>query len=239
MDIDVAASVGAIKAKTDQLNFTGGNVNATMDISTLATATNVANAVTDIEEYGQLYWKTAVVDLTNVATTTTVSNAVTDIEEYGALHWTTVIASNFVAAPTKEDIRSEIDTNSTQLASLVSGVTLSATQSLYAPSKAGDEMDLVNVPNSIAITAIQSGLAMASALGTLAAKLTGITSLVKILQGLFRKDTMDVTAKSEINDGVGTYDEATDSLQAIADKPIDEWVIYNEDTQVSDDSDPR
>jgi hypothetical protein len=81
-------------------------------------------------------------------------------------------------------------------------------------------MDLVNAPNGTAITAIQSGLAMASALGTLAAKLTGITSLVKILQGLFRKDTMDVTAKNEINDGGGTYNEATDSNEAQADRNL-------------------
>lgn len=37
-------------------------------------------------------------------------------------------------------------------------VTLAASQPNYAPAKAGDKMDLVDAPNSTAITAIQSGL---------------------------------------------------------------------------------
>jgi hypothetical protein len=44
--------------------------------------------------------------------------------------------------------------------------------------------------------------------------LTGITSLAGWLRGLARKSTMDATAKSELNSGGGTYDEATDSLEA-------------------------
>jgi len=38
-------------------------------------------------------------------------------------------------------------------------VTLAASQPLYAPSKAGNKMDLIDAPNATAITAIQSGLA--------------------------------------------------------------------------------
>jgi hypothetical protein len=53
---------------------------------------------------------------------------------------------------------------------------------------------------------------------TLLAKFTGITLLAKWLRGLFRKSAMDATAKTEVNDGGGTYDEATDSLEAAGEK---------------------
>jgi hypothetical protein len=49
---------------------------------------------------------------------------------------------------------------------------------------------------------------------TLAGKFAGITSVAKWLRGLFRKDAMDATAKNEVNDGGGTYNEATDSMEA-------------------------
>jgi len=45
--------------------------------------------------------------------------------------------------------------------------------------------------------------------------LSGITSLAKWLRGLFRKDTMDSTAKTEVNTGGGTFDETTDSEEAL------------------------
>lgn len=46
---------------------------------------------------------------------------------------------------------------------------------------------------------------------------TGMTSLPKWLRGIFRKDAMDATAKTEVNDGGGTYNETTDSNEAIRD----------------------
>jgi len=52
---------------------------------------------------------------------------------------------------------------------------------------------------------------------TLVAKFTGITVLANWLKGLFRKDAMDATAKTEANAGGGTYNEATDSQEAEAD----------------------
>jgi hypothetical protein len=52
---------------------------------------------------------------------------------------------------------------------------------------------------------------------TLAGKFAGITSMINVLRGLFRKDTMDAAAKSEVNASGGTFDEATDSLQGIRD----------------------
>jgi hypothetical protein len=45
----------------------------------------------------------------------------------------------------------------------------------------------------------------------------GITSLGNWLRLLARKDAGDATAKSELNDGGGGYDEATDSQEAIRD----------------------
>jgi hypothetical protein len=41
-----------------------------------------------------------------------------------------------------------------------------------------------------------------------------MTLVAKWLRGFFRKDTMDATAKSEVNLTGGTYNEATDSLEA-------------------------
>jgi hypothetical protein len=59
-----------------------------------------------------------------------------------------------------------------------------------------------------------------AAVTTLAAVFSGITSLPKWLRGLFRKDAMDSTAKSEVNTGGGTFDETTDSLEAIKDSAL-------------------
>ena len=44
--------------------------------------------------------------------------------------------------------------------------------------------------------------------------LSGITSLAAWLRGMFRKDAMNAPAKVEINNGGGTYNEVTDSLEA-------------------------
>ena len=51
----------------------------------------------------------------------------------------------------------------------------------------------------------------------LASTFTGITSLADWLRGLFRKSVMEATAKTEINTGGGTFDETTDSNEAIRD----------------------
>lgn len=61
----------------------------------------------------------------------------------------------------------------------------------------------------------------------IASKLAGITVLANWLRGLYRKDAMNATAKSEINSGGGTYDETTDSLQAIRDRGDAEWTTAN------------
>lgn len=48
-------------------------------------------------------------------------------------------------------------------------------------------------------------------------KLSGITSLAAWLRAMVRKSAADATAKSEINSGGGTYNETTDSQEAIRD----------------------
>lgn len=63
-----------------------------------------------------------------------------------------------------------------------------------------------SVPNSAGVT-------------TILGQLTGITSVAAWLRGLFRKDAMNATAKSEVNTGGGGFDEATDSVEAIRDTP--------------------
>ena len=89
---------------------------------------------------------------------------------------------------------------------------------------AGAQMDLVNAPNATAITAIQSGIATAAALAELAAKFTGITLLKNWLGSLLGK-TADTGTRAEINATTAgaTYNETTDSLQAIRDRGDSAW----------------
>lgn len=71
-----------------------------------------------------------------------------------------------------------------------------------------------------AVTEIQSGLATASALTTLTNIFTGITSLAQWLGLIAGKQTGNSTARTEIRAtgaGSGTYDETTDSLEAVRD----------------------
>jgi hypothetical protein len=59
---------------------------------------------------------------------------------------------------------------------------------------------------------------------TLLGIFTGMTSLPKWLRGLFRKDAMDATAKSEINTGGGTFSETTESVEALRDRGDVAWL---------------
>lgn len=94
-----------------------------------------------------------------------------------------------------------------------------------SPAAVGSQMDLVNAPNATAISAIQSGLALASNLTTLMNRVgawtgSGRNTILGALQALFRKD-VDATVPTDINtnlgSGVGTADNTTDSTEAIAD----------------------
>jgi hypothetical protein len=82
--------------------------------------------------------------------------------------------------------------------------------------------DIANASAAATATELGTGsgftsLATAASLTALAGKFTGITALANWLRGMARKDTMDSTAKSEINSGGGAFDEATDSVEAIRD----------------------
>jgi len=97
----------------------------------------------------------------------------------------------------------------------------------------GDKMDLVDAPNALAVAAVRDVALAGAAAGSLGegvattqTKLSGITSLRDWLRGLFRKDAMNAAAKAEVNaihDGgaAGTFDEATDSGQGLADSVAD------------------
>ena len=67
------------------------------------------------------------------------------------------------------------------------------------------------------IVASVSSVPDSAGVTTLLGQLTGITVLANWLRGLFRKDAMNAAAKTEINSGGGTFDETTDSIQAIRD----------------------
>jgi hypothetical protein len=72
-------------------------------------------------------------------------------------------------------------------------------------------------PAATAVDATYWSNALASSLGGLASKFLGITSVKHWLRGLFRKSTMDATAKAEVNESGGTYDETKHSAEAIGD----------------------
>lgn len=59
---------------------------------------------------------------------------------------------------------------------------------------------------------------ISSNVDTLINKFTGITSVSNWLRALFRKDTANATALTEINSGGGAYDESTDSNEALKDQ---------------------
>ena len=68
-----------------------------------------------------------------------------------------------------------------------------------------------------ALTDASTGLiAIKTQTGVIASILAGITSLANWLRGFIRSDTMDSTAKAEVNNGGGAYNEATDSNEALA-----------------------
>jgi len=96
------------------------------------------------------------------------------------------------------------------------GATLATSQPNYAPSVAGDEMDLIDAPNTTAITAIQSGLATA----------TSISSLNDI-------SVDDIFAKKPTVGGVVTFQTVINALYSMARGKIvktnDTYVFYDDD----------
>lgn len=75
-------------------------------------------------------------------------------------------------------------------------------------------------------------------LNSLTGKFAGITLLSSWLRAMIRKDIASASAISEINTGGGTYDETTDSIQAIADNlPEVSLIGSNNVTVIVRDSD--
>lgn len=64
-----------------------------------------------------------------------------------------------------------------------------------------------------------------AAITAIATKLSGITYLAKWLRAMIRKDTADSTTKTEINLSGGTYNEATDSQEALRDVDSGGYII--------------
>jgi hypothetical protein len=100
-----------------------------------------------------------------------------------------------------------------------------------SPAATGAKMDIVDSPNSTAVTAIQSGLATSANQTTILARLgawtgSGRNTILGALQSLFRSDA-DPTTPTDINanlgNGAGTYDNTTDSLEAIRDRGDASW----------------
>lgn len=94
---------------------------------------------------------------------------------------------------------------------------------------ATDKVDLVDAPNTTALSAIVSAI-IGSTL------FAGVTSLAKWLRAGFRSDTPDATALSEINATGGSYSATTDSQQAIRDRGDSAWVTGSEGSGGSGDA---
>lgn len=92
-----------------------------------------------------------------------------------------------------------------------------------SPAATGAQMDLVNVPNATAVTAIQAGLGTAASQTSILNKLgaitgSGVNTLLGYAQALARTDA---TLPSDFG---GTFDPSTDSQQAIRDRGDAAWV---------------
>lgn len=73
----------------------------------------------------------------------------------------TLAAASYATATAQATAQADLD-----LLTGTDGAILATSQPNYAPAKAGDQMDLVNVPNATAVSAVQSGLATATDLAT-------------------------------------------------------------------------
>lgn len=109
------------------------------------------------------------------------------------------------------DVRVEMDSNSTQLAAIVedTGTTLPSTLTSIAGS-----ITTIGTNVSTLLTRIPAAL------------FSGITSLAQWLGAGFGKQTADSTARTEIRAtgaGSGTFDETTDSMEALRDRGDAAW----------------
>ncbi len=71
---------------------------------------------------------------------------------------TITTVTNLTNAPTAGDFTATMKTSLNAATPTIGSVTLAASQPNYAPSKAGDQMDLVNAPNATALNAAATAL---------------------------------------------------------------------------------
>ena len=92
----------------------------------------------------------------------------------------------------------------------VGNVTLAASQPLYAPAKAGDQMDLVNAPNATAVTAIQNGLSKPATAQTIdQTKAIGTPTAGTIAEALSKADSLAFTVPNQVDSNVIDWKSAT------------------------------
>jgi hypothetical protein len=98
------------------------------------------------------------------------------------------------------------------------GILLNATQSAYAPAKAGDKMDLVDAPNGTAVTAIQNGLS------TFDSTSDGVTLTTGGIDAIFdRNSSLSISFETLINriyQMLNDKMEITDATGAVSLKDI-------------------
>jgi len=170
---NAAGDVTAIKARTDQLNFTGTDVKATLDgekvqvsgldTDTITSSVLAASAVSEISAdvdsvlsaaHGSGAWNGAGISAQEVRDAMKLAPT--------------------AGVPAADSIDEKLDTLDTE----VLGVKAKTDNLPASPAATGDKMDIVNAPNATAITAIQSGLATASALSAVDSNVTSTKSTV-------------------------------------------------------------
>lgn len=208
----VNASLSAIKAQTDKMQF---------DVSNYIQSTVMADSPGVTTLLGRLTAaRAAYLDLINTYLNYSILGIKSIVD---------AISTKTTALPADPASESSVETAITNSQTVILADTTlikAKTNNIPAsPAAVGSQMDLVNAPNATAITAIQNGLATATNQTTLLNRLgawtgSGRNTLLGALQALFRKD-VDATVPTDINanlgSGVGSADNTTDSTQAIRD----------------------
>jgi len=205
------AQVSAVKTQTDKMTFSGANINAVAAADSPGVTTLLSRLTSTRATY---------LDLINTYLNATISSV------YSLVNAVKAKTDNLPTDPSSAaTVASEI--SAAEAAILADTLTIkNKTNNLpSSPAAVGSQMDLVNAPNSTAVTAIQSGLATAANLTTALNRLgawtgSGANNLLGAFRALLRKDS-DAAAPSDINtnlgSGAGTFDNTTDSNEAIAD----------------------
>ena len=135
------ATAQSILTDTAEIGVAGAGLT---NIGTIATVTNLTNlpAAAALE---------ATLTSMKGATYAEATDSLEALRNRGDAAWIT--ATGFATSAALATAQTDLDTITG-----TDGVTLATAQALYAPAKAGNQMDLVNAPNATAIIAIQAGL---------------------------------------------------------------------------------